>query len=236
LEKETVPLEKSCPDSLPEKYGNKRVVLLPVEPGKVHVYWEFDLQQASASGQESCHQPLAEDDPRRTKPVLRFYEVTTNASGIYFDLEVDGYSGNRYVDIPRSGGSYVVEFGFKAATGDFFPAIRSEVVKTPPLAPAESSIADNLENDGAAGVVADSQEQITSSQNKKLAAVSASTNINFLGKAVKNGSSQEEIRAAMDRLWRLTLRPDEDLPGPSAPAVDLTELCEKRFLFGNSSK
>ena len=242
------------PDILPEKYDTKRVVLLPVEPGKVHVYWEFVFQQASFSGQDSCNPPFAGDDKRRTKTVLRFYDVTGSGSDRYFDLEVDAYSGNCYVDIPSPGGAYVVEFGFKAATGNFFPAMRSDVVETPPPAPAtvvesmpeagpetvakENVIADfAVENDAAPEIAARNRKVVKAQLSRKLAAVSASANIKFLSAARKNGSSREDIRAGMDRLRQLTLLPDDDLPQPlKSQPLDLTELCEKHFLFGNSSK
>ena len=244
------------PDILPEKYGTNRVVLLPVEPGKVHVYWEFVFQQASFSEQDSCNKPFAGDDKHRTKTVLRFYDVTGSGSDQYFDLEVDTYSGNCYVDIPSPGGAYFAEFGFRAATGNFFPAIRSDVVETPPLAPAavvesesvpealpetvakENVIADFAVGSDAAPEVSTRNRKVVKAQlSGKLAAVSASANIKFLSAARKNGSCREDIRAEMDRLWRLTLRPYNDLPTPlKSQPVDLTELCEKRFLFGNSSK
>ena len=242
------------PDILPEKYGTNRVVLLPVEPGKMHVYWEFVFQQASFSGQDSCNKPFAGDDKHRTKTVLRFYDVTGSGSDRYFDLEVDTYSGNCYVDIPSPGGAYVAEFGFRAATGNFFPAIRSDVVEPPPPAPAavmesepealpetvteENVIADfAVASDAAPEVAARNRKVIRAQPSDKLAAVSASANIKFLSAARKKGSSREDIRAEMDRLWWLTQRPYNDLPTPlKSQPVDLTELCEVRFLFGNSSK
>ena len=257
-------MEKPCPEKdpapsirsqgiLPEKYGANRVVLLPVAPGKVHVYWEFVLQQPCFAGRDSCNQPFSGDDPRRTRAVLRFYQVADKAEAPYLDLEVDSYSGNRYVDIPTTGGVYVVAFGFKAATGDFFPAIRSEAVETSPLVPTAEPDAVfatvaaaampvsggdvAVKSDGSSGVVARTGQLVKETQDGKLSAVSASANIEFLSAALKDGISSEEIRSEMDRLCRLTLGSEDDLVSPFKPkSVDLTALCEKRFLFGNSSK
>jgi len=239
-EKEQAPAVRA-PDDLPETYGAKRVVLLPVAPGKVHVYWEFVMRQSGPTA------PFAGDDQRRTRAVLRFYQVAGGVEAPYLDLEVDSYVGHRYVELPPSGGSYVVEFGFRAATGDFFPALRSTVVETPPLLPLPSAatgpeaaagseepiMADRLARE--AGLGAEARPGRSGKKGHgKLAAVSASANIKFLGEALEAGGSRDQIRAEMARLSGLALS-REDILRPAQP-MDLTERCEKRFLFGNSSK
>ncbi|MBU0484952.1 MAG: DUF4912 domain-containing protein [Proteobacteria bacterium] len=245
-------------DILPGKYGVTSVVLLPVEPGKVHVYWDFVLRQASSFGNDSCLKTSAGDDPHRTKTILRFYEVVAGGFDRHFDLEVDAYAGSRYVEVPRPGGVYVVEFGFRAATGHFFPAMRSDVVQTPPPAPAEvaevvlpagSELLSEVESgEGGSGdfavesgtrsgIVTRKRQAVNASQSGMLSAVSASANIKFLSVAREKGCSREEIRTEMDRFWQLTLQPDHySTTSLKLSPVDLTELCENRFLFGNSSK
>jgi hypothetical protein len=116
---------------LPGSYGETRIVLLPVEPYLLHVYWEVgsvELQKA--------REDLG-DQYALSQAILRFYDVTnivfdrTNARG-FFDVDVDLEGKNSYVRVQSPDRSYCVELGLKTEDGRFHPITRSDVVATPP--------------------------------------------------------------------------------------------------------
>ncbi|MBZ5618445.1 MAG: DUF4912 domain-containing protein [Acidobacteriia bacterium] len=96
---------------LPEWSGRPRVVLLPVDPYLVHVYWDFDLSK------------LPEDT---SAAVLRFYD----ADG-HFDVGVDLRTSNWYVPLWSPAKTYYADLGAITAAGDFIPLLRSNTIQTP---------------------------------------------------------------------------------------------------------
>ncbi len=125
----------SEPGELPESYGETRVVLLPVEPYLLHVYWEVTSVEL-----EKAKDQLG-DEYGRSKAILRCYDVTdiifegTNAHGS-FDVPVDLSAKSWYVDLWSPEKSYFVELGFKTEGGRFFPIARSNIAEIPPAWPA----------------------------------------------------------------------------------------------------
>ncbi len=122
---------------LPESYGENRVMLLPVGPFVVHAYWEFHFRQhpSPSAGFERVKQ-RPQDDPRQTRPVLRFYDVSNivfngeNAHS-FFDVDIDLAVQNQYVHLWSPEKEYLAEIGFRAENDKFFPAARSNIVETP---------------------------------------------------------------------------------------------------------
>lgn len=112
---------------LPASYGVTRVVLLPVDPYRIHAYW--DLAPEDAAGVADGKNP-----PRR---VLRIYDVTylefngANAHGS-FDIEVAPRAGNWYIDLWSPQKSLCAELGTIRRDGTFLPLARSNVVHTAP--------------------------------------------------------------------------------------------------------
>lgn len=110
-----------------------RVVLLPVDPYLVHVYWELasrDLEEAQKRLSElgrHGQQPQA---------VLKFYDVTrlifdgTNAHAS-FEVNIELGAGNWYVHLWSPEKSYCVDLGFRTGEGGFLPIARSNVAETP---------------------------------------------------------------------------------------------------------
>jgi len=127
------------PGYLPELYGLSRVVLLPVDPYLVHVYWEIDARDI----EESRNRLAGKFD--RLEPVLRFFDITnvlfdgTNARGC-FDITIDLHAGKCYVRLLDPGKSYFVDLGIKTESSLFYPIVRSNVAETPRgcLQPEES--------------------------------------------------------------------------------------------------
>ena len=117
------------PQDLPDSYGETRVVLLPVEPGRDYVYWEVtenDLEQIK-SGLPDGH--------GQTETILRF----TDSDNKSFDVTVAPEAKSCYVDHPAPGQSYVAELGLKTAGSGFLPISRSNEEETLKAAPVPQS-------------------------------------------------------------------------------------------------
>ena len=244
-----------CP---PSEYGSKRIVLLPVEPHRIHAYWEFSFRQTPVVNPADQVKQLAHDDPRRTRLTLRFHELPDAPSktgpGKYFDLDIDSLTGSCYVDVPKPGGSYYAELGFRAAKGLFFPAVRSDIVVTPAPAPSPIPVDQpppavtnaarppekpklpseprRAETQGRAPVAeAPTDEQL---YNKPLLPASASPNILALGRTGQIDHDAARQPATIQQPGPLPAK--GHAVSPLLDHLDLTEFCEQRFAPGNSSQ
>ncbi|MCX8042722.1 MAG: DUF4912 domain-containing protein [Desulfobacterota bacterium] len=100
-----------------------RLVLLDVEPFKLHVYWNIPLRYLAA---------LPTGEKR-----LRVYQLPEERALledalIWFDVPVQGLRSQRYIGVTHSGAAYAVEFGIVSADGRFYPVAASNTVRTPP--------------------------------------------------------------------------------------------------------
>jgi len=123
---------------LPDGYGENRVVLLPVDPYLVHVYWEL-----SESEKKRVRRLLA-DDPSRFKDVLRFHDVTGLPVGGFhgagtFDVDIRIEAGNWYIRLLSPERTYVVDLGLRGRDGRFDPIVRSNRAGTPRAWPCEEA-------------------------------------------------------------------------------------------------
>lgn len=122
--------------SLPEGYGRTRIVLLPIDPFRVHVYWEVsdsDRRRVEA---------LVEDGYLGPQGVLRFHDVTTDPPGGVpaadsFDVKIEMEARNWYVNLSRPERGYIVDLGFRKTDGRFHRITRSNPAATPPAWPKE---------------------------------------------------------------------------------------------------
>jgi hypothetical protein len=124
--------------SLPGGYGETRIVLLPVDPYVVHVYWDL-------SGSDKRRvKLLVEDEPLPLKAVLRFHDVTAqpvrgfHAAGS-FDVEIKIESCNWYVRLLSPEKSYIVDLGLRGKGGRFHRIGRSNRAGTPRAWPCEEA-------------------------------------------------------------------------------------------------
>jgi hypothetical protein len=112
-----------------------RVVLLPVNPYLVHVYWEVAPDNLKKI-KKSLGRP-----GRRARPVLRFYDVTniafdgTNAQS-WFDVEIDLQAVNWYVHLWSPDKTYCVDLGLRPKGGQFYRLARSNVGEAPRAGPS----------------------------------------------------------------------------------------------------
>jgi len=123
-------------EELPKIDEETKVVLLPVNPYLVHVYWGI-----AANDLEEIARVLRRVGPR-AQPVLRFYDVTqadvdATSAPSWFEVEIDLRAGNWYVHLESPGKSYCLDLGLRTEGGGFQPLARSNVTETPRAWPSD---------------------------------------------------------------------------------------------------
>lgn len=124
--------------NLPDSYFETHIVLLPVEPHKVHAYWEVareDLDRAKRQLGKKY---------KRSQPALRFYDITDASCDGFnpsdsFDIGIQLEAKNRYVALDHADKTYFVELGFKTRDGKFLPVACSNAAETSPASPASET-------------------------------------------------------------------------------------------------
>jgi hypothetical protein len=115
---------------LPEFYGETRVVVLPVDPYRVHIYWDVtpvDLEKAMHRLGTGFS---------RAQAALRFYDITyiifdgTHAH-CSFDVDIELQAKNWYVSLWSPEKAYCVDLLVKAPDGRSIVLARSNVAETP---------------------------------------------------------------------------------------------------------
>ena len=120
----------SMPQELPSSYDQDKIILQVRDPRWLHAYWELRNQTT-----EGLKKKLG-DDFYRAKKVLRVYDVTniifdgSNANN-FFDIPVNDFANNWYIDTAGPGRSWCVDLGLILANGTFITVLRSNVVGTP---------------------------------------------------------------------------------------------------------
>jgi len=125
---ETAALEREW-EELPDSDEETKVVLLPVNPYLVHVYWGIAPRDADV-----LERVFGRPGPG-AQPVLRFYDISqaildaTNAPS-QFDVEIDLQAGNWYVHLENPAKSYCIDLGLRTAGGGFHRLAQSNVAET----------------------------------------------------------------------------------------------------------
>jgi hypothetical protein len=239
------PLElTSGPGDLPDSYGETRVVLLPVEPYSVHVYWDVTFVEL-----EKAKHRLG-DEYGRSQAILRCYDITniifdgTNTHSS-FDVPVDLSDKGRYVDLWSADKSYFVELGFKTEDSQFYPIARSNTAETPCVRPAPKSdehyilVAgdyDLIETVPAPIDVQPSYELTPSTASRAEPVLELGGSIEQSSKEKERPSHKIAARFRISRLGRLKKEIAVLSSYERGSDFDLTEMSEKRFTFGVSSK
>jgi len=231
---ESPPKVASEPVDLPDSYGETGVVLLPVEPYLLHVYWEVtpvELERAKYQIDDEHGQP---------QTILRCYDVTNilfdgmNAHGS-FDVYIDLLARSRYVHLWSPEKSYFVELGFKTEDGRFYPIARSNIAQIPPDWPAPKS---------------DEHYMLVAGDYDLLQAVPAPIDARPSHEPTPPKASQSgpELLSAAERARHFETRSlfaaqknssraevHKEKGHPKESYIDLTEMSEKRFVSGVSS-
>jgi hypothetical protein len=123
-------VRRAMPQELPGGYDQDRIVLQVRDPWWLHSYWEIRWATFERFKQELG------DNFYKARRVLRVYDVSQiifNGSNAhrYFDINVNEYSNNWYIDAAGPGKSWCVDYGLILPDGRFITIVRSNVVHTP---------------------------------------------------------------------------------------------------------
>jgi len=122
--------ERAMQQDLPFSYDVDRMVLQVRDPWWLHTYWEV----RHGTIEKLRHE--LKDDFSKAKRVLRVYDVSniifdgSNAHR-FFDISVNEYATNWYIDAGGPGRSWCVDLGLLLPGGRFITILRSNVVHTP---------------------------------------------------------------------------------------------------------
>ena len=122
-------------DEIPAGGEATKVVLLPVNPHLVHVYWEM-----AARDLEEVGEMFSRLGPR-AQPVLRFYDTTkagfdSLTSAGWFEVVIALGAGKWYVRLESPANSYCVDLGLRLAGGSFRRLARSNLAEMPKAFPS----------------------------------------------------------------------------------------------------
>lgn len=107
---------------LPRDYGDNRIVLLVRDPYWLYAYWELSIGKINEIKRE------LKNSFYRSSLILRVYD-TSNWK--FFDIGVNAFSNNWYINVGRPNTSFCVDIGYLTPEGFFLCAARSNVVVTP---------------------------------------------------------------------------------------------------------
>ncbi len=111
--------------SLPDGYGEDRLVLLPRDPHWLYTYWDLKNE--------------TKDEARRRggkNLSLRLFELHDGELEPMAEHWCQEVSRSWYLQVPSPGRTYVVEIGYRAVDGSWLSLLRSNTVRVPPAAPS----------------------------------------------------------------------------------------------------
>ena len=114
---------------LPTHYGEDKLMLLVRDPWWIYAYWEVTPDRNG-----EVVRRLRQSGHRDWKTVLRVYDVTGAGPGksrSFFDIELNFFADNWYIDVGLPDREWLAELGLRTASGKFFMLVRSNVVRTP---------------------------------------------------------------------------------------------------------
>ena len=124
------------PQELPAQYGRDMLTILVRDPRWIFCYWEV-----TGSTIENFRKQLGEEF-EKAKFVLRAYDVSgVNFTGAnanrFFDVSVNRYANNWYIETGAPGSSWCVDLGLILPDGRFITILRSNIVQMPPEGASE---------------------------------------------------------------------------------------------------
>lgn len=124
------PAVRVMPQELPSGYGEDKMVLQTRDPWWIHAYWEVLPHTLNRLREQLGNAFFS------AKIILRVYDIShvvfdgTNAHRT-FDIEINPYVNNWYIDTGGPGRSWCVDLGLKLSAGEFIKIVRSNTVYTP---------------------------------------------------------------------------------------------------------
>ena len=124
------------PQELPTQYGRDMLTVLVRDPRWIFCYWEI------IGGTVENFKKQLGDEFEKAKFVLRAYDVsgvnfTGSNANRFFDVSVNRYANNWYIETGAPGSSWCVDLGFLLPDGRFITILRSNIVHTPPEGASE---------------------------------------------------------------------------------------------------
>lgn len=118
---------------VPSGYGKTESYLLPKDPAWMFLFWEitpgtFDYLK-SQYGEETL---------KNSRTIIRLHDVTDVAmfdgtNGIaFYDMPVIFEARSWYINVPKTGRSYIADLGYLTSDGRFILVSRSNLVGVPP--------------------------------------------------------------------------------------------------------
>ena len=122
---------KTDTGSLPKGYGKTNIILLPRDPNWAFAYWEL-----TDGTKQQIRDKYGADIFSKSQMTLRVYDVTDiifdgNNANNFFDITVNEFAENWYINIQETNRSLVVDLGLKLTDGRFITIVRSNVVSMP---------------------------------------------------------------------------------------------------------
>src|ERR1051325_4505806 len=116
---------------LPEGYGDNRLVIMSRDPFWFFAYWEITHERA-----EQIRVAHGRDSWDRAVLVLRVYDPGEPSqppidAASHFDVEVQKFARQWYVQVPNSGHIYIADLGWRWPDGKFVSLFRSNVIRQP---------------------------------------------------------------------------------------------------------
>jgi len=124
------PVKEEVPE-LPWGYDDNKITVMARDPKWVFAYW--DISEDKRRSMSENYGP----DWEKSHSVLRVYDVTgvnnfdCTKANKYFDVEINEYTGKRYVNVEAANRAYRVDLGRILSDGNFIVMARSNVTSTP---------------------------------------------------------------------------------------------------------
>jgi hypothetical protein len=113
--------------AFPPAVEETEVVLMEVDPHRLHAYWHVTPADLAAARERLG------DEAEGASLVLRLHDRTAPGPDHFphpaFDVEVEGESGHRYVELWRDAGLYLAELGLRTGYGRLVGLARSNPVQ-----------------------------------------------------------------------------------------------------------
>ncbi len=118
--------------TLPSRYNDNRLVLIPRDPWWIHAYWDISEEKIK---EVISAIPVYEKEGiiwnLRVHDVSDIRDFNGHNSHFFFDLKINFDAGNWYINVNAPQREWCVEIGFKTKKDNFFVVLRSNIIKTP---------------------------------------------------------------------------------------------------------
>lgn len=193
---------------LPESYGENRVVVMPVDPDTVHVYWECSTPHSSDFSDDQDRGALQAYVAPPERMLLRIEATATDAASLHHDFIVGPGTGSKYLPLPFSVKRCKAAIGKEAEENPFGSVISSDNIDLPP---SPFYLRCKVENPSMPHAQKDIFHELGSLLKVPIDAIPLESQAASLAKGKQDGPGQHVT-------------------------PDLTEQCENKFVSGISSR